>query len=156
MKPTITVIHRIAAMLAFLMIFSFFTSTVVVELFGDHQDVYQVKTVISYAIWLLIPMMAITGFTGAKMGGKSSYPPILAKKKRMPFIAINGLLILTPCAFYLQYLAEQSQFNDIFYVVQGLELMAGMINLTLMSLNIRDGLAMSKRRKSSSNRTIKS
>jgi hypothetical protein len=36
-------------------------------------------------------------------------------------------------------------FDDTFYVVQGVELLAGAINLMLMGMNIRDGLRMSGR-----------
>lgn len=73
---------------------------------------------------------------------KSGVGPIGRKKKRMPIIALNGLLILLPCAIYLNVLASQGLFNQLFYLIQGVELIAGSINLTLMALNIRDVLNM--------------
>jgi len=147
MKKSILHIHRIAAICAFLMIFTFFSSTLLVELFGDHQAVLTVKTAILYAIWILIPTMAITGITGAKLAPNANSGPVAKKKKRMPIIAMNGLLILCPAAIYLQHLASIGQFGVTFYSVQVIELFAGLTNLTLMALNIRDGLNMKRAKK---------
>lgn len=138
MKNTIQIVHRSAAMLAFLLILSFFVSSLLVELFGNQQQVLAVKTAIFYAIWVLIPTMAITGITGAKMAPNAKSGALGRKKKRMPFLALNGLLVLTPAAIYLQHLASVGQFDEVFYVVQIVELIAGFTNLTLMALNIRD------------------
>ncbi|MEV5574324.1 hypothetical protein AB0L06_30180 [Spirillospora sp. NPDC052269] len=63
----------------------------------------------------------------------------------MPFIAANGLLILVPAALYLDRLASRGGFGTLFYAVQALELTAGAANLTLMSLNLRDGLRLTGR-----------
>lgn len=147
MKNTISVIHKISAATAFILVFSFFSSSLLVELFGDHQAILLVKTVILYAIVLLIFAMALTGITGAKMAPKAKSGPIGSKKKRMPFIAANGLLILVPAAIYLQHLASTEQFSSLFYTVQAIELIVGAINLTLMSLNIRDGRKLTRSRR---------
>lgn len=144
MKTSIRYIHRITAIVAFLMILTFFTSTLLVELFSDQQTILLVKTYISYAIWVLIPIMALAGITGAKLAPNVKSGPIGNKKKRMPFIAMNGLFVLVPAAIYLQHLAEMGQFDVTFYSIQSVELLAGLINLTLMSLNIRDGFKMKK------------
>lgn len=63
----------------------------------------------------------------------------------MPFIAANGLLILVPAAFYLESKASSGAFDTRFYLVQGVELIAGAANLVMMGLNIRDGLMMTGR-----------
>lgn len=147
MKKPISYLHRIAGVLAFLMIMSFFSSTLVTEFIGDQAMILTVKTVISYGVWILIPLMMITGVTGIKMAPKANVGPIGNKKKRMPFIALNGLLILLPCAIYLQHLASSGSFNMTFYTVQAAELIAGFINLVLMSLNIRDGIRAVKAKK---------
>lgn len=68
-----------------------------------------------------------------------------AKKKRMPFIAANGLLVMIPCAIFLNRWATAGTFDTTFYAVQTLELLVGAVNLTLMGLNIRDGVKMSGR-----------
>ena len=67
------------------------------------------------------------------------------KKKRMPFIAMNGLLILMPSAVFLASRANQGVYDGWFYGIQAIELIAGAINLCLMGLNIRDGFRMSGR-----------
>ena len=61
----------------------------------------------------------------------------------MPFVGANGILILFPSAIYLDHLAASGSFDMPFYLVQGLELIAGSINLTLMSINIRNGSKLS-------------
>jgi len=139
-------IHRIAAVIATICIVSFFSATVLVELMGSQAMLVNVKNMIVYpGLFILIPAMAITGITGAQLAAKRRGKIIAAKKKRMPIIALNGLLILMPAAIYLNLLATRGEFSTTFYTVQVLELIAGAINITLMSLNIRDGLKMAGR-----------
>lgn len=133
-------IHAAAATIALLCIASFWSSTLISELFLSHQAVATVKQIIVYAMFLFIPSMATMGATGMKMGGKSTYAPIAAKRKRMPIIAANGLLILLPAAFFLNSKAQAGAFDTVFYVVQAIELLAGLTNLLLMALSMRDGL----------------
>ena len=147
MREKIKMLHRTCAVLAFVTIASFFSSTLISELFSSHQTVAQVKQVIAYAVWGLIPLMAITGATGAKLAPnvKKEVGPIGRKKKRMPIIAINGLVVLLPAALYLNSLASQGDFGATFYTIQVIELMAGAVNLTLMSLNLRDVFTMKRK-----------
>ena len=70
---------------------------------------------------------------------------LLTKKRRMIVIGPNGLLILAPAAFYLNSLASQGLIGFYFYVVQTIELVASAVNLTLMELNMRDGLRATDR-----------
>lgn len=146
MRPIISALHRTAAIIAFALILSFFTSSVLVELFGSEQAVTTVKTAIFFAVWVLIPCMAIAGITGSKLAPEANKGELGAKKKRMPFIAANGMLVLLPCAIYLHNLASKGQFDHTFYWIQGIEFVAGFINLTLMGLNIRDGLRLKNKR----------
>ena len=104
-----------------------------------------VKQTIPWGFLVLVPALAITGATGFSMAGTSSDTRIRAKRRRMPFIAGNGLLILTPAALYLDRLASQGEFGTLFYAVQTLELITGAVKLTLMSLNLRDGLRLTGR-----------
>ncbi|MGF1778969.1 hypothetical protein [Vibrio nomapromontoriensis] len=147
MTFSVSIIHRIAAMTGFSIILTFFLSTLFVELFASTAEILAVKTFILYAVWLLIPVMAITGIAGNKMAPNVTSGPIGNKKRRMPFIAMNGLFVLLPCAVYLQHLAQLGQFDVIFYCVQAVELLAGFTNLTLMTLNIRDGLKLKRQKK---------
>jgi hypothetical protein len=67
----------------------------------------------------------------------------------MPVIAGNGLLILVPAALVLDRWAAAGAFDARFYIVQAVELLAGGTNLTLIGLNMRDGLRLSGRRRPS-------
>ena len=138
-------IHPIAGVIGLLTILAFWTSTVVVELFGSIDMVIAVKTAIPWGLFLLAPALAITGMSGLRIAGPTIEPEILRKKRRMPFIAGNGLLILIPSALYLSILAGRGEFDGVFYGVQAVELLAGAVNITLMSLNIRDGLRVTGR-----------
>lgn len=138
-------LHPIAGLIGFLTILTFWVSTVTVELFGSQSAVTTVKQAIPWGLLVLVPALAITGATGFSMSRGSSGPRILAKKRRMPLIAGNGLLILIPSVLYLDRLASRGDFGAAFYAVQTLELIAGAVNLTLMSLNARDGLRLTGR-----------
>ncbi len=138
--------HRIAAIIAFLCIVTFFTSTVLVELFGSLESIVMIKSLIVMpGLFILVPAIAITGGSGFSLAKKRKAHLVESKKKRMPFIAANGLLVLLPAAIFLDQWATEGAFDTRFYIVQGLELIAGAVNLILMGLNIRDGLRMSGR-----------
>jgi hypothetical protein len=141
-------VHLVAGIFAFALIVTFWTSTIASEAFGSALMVAAVKEAILWGMPFLIPAMAAVGGTGFRLGGKSTAPVIAAKRRRMPVIALNGLLILVPAAFFLAARAGADRFDAAFYAVQGLELVAGAVNITLMSLNMRDGFAMTRKRRS--------
>ncbi len=129
-----------------MMIATFLFSTVLVELFGSHESVVFVKSLIVVpGIFVLVPAIVATGISGVFLYKHRQDKIVDKKKKRMLYIATNGLLVLVPCAIFLNYSASSGDFDNVFYTVQGVELLAGMINLTLMGLNVRDGLNMSGR-----------
>lgn len=142
-----TRIHALVGLLAMLIIASFWLSTVIAELFLSHTAVMWVKQHILLALIALIPLLMITGASGFALGKHSKNPLILAKRRRMPFIALNGLIILVPAAIYLNWKAQAGMFDAGFYTVQVLELVAGATNLLLMAMNARDGLKSRKRAK---------
>jgi len=154
MKKSLPLIHKISGLIAFILIASFFVSSLFVDMFGDKTAVISVKSNIFAAIWLLIPLMAITGMTGMKMAPKVTSGPIGAKKKRMPFVALNGLLVLLPAAYFLKEMAINGEFNSLFYTLQTIELLAGFINLSLMGMNIRDAMTLKRGRKSLSSKSL--
>lgn len=133
-------VHRIAATTAFLCISTFFLSSLAVELFASEPAITMVKHLIVLpGLFIMVPAIAITGATGFALSKNKTAGLLGKKKKRMPFIAVNGLFILLPAAIVLDQWAAAGQFDNNFYLLQGLELIAGAINITLMSLNIRDG-----------------
>jgi len=144
-------IHFTAGILATLTIATFFTSTIIVELFGTHEAVATVKSLIVMpGLFILVPAIAATGGTGFALSKSREGRLVRVKQKRMPFIGANGVLILIPCAIFLDRWASAGAFDTTFYIVQGIELVAGAANLSLMSMNIRDGLRVSGRFRASS------
>lgn len=139
-------VHGIAGTAAFVIILTFWTTTVGSELLAGAATVAAVKQAIAWALLLLVPALAITGLTGFRLAGGSAAPAIVAKKRRMPFIAANGVLVLVPCAITLAVLSARGDFGPAFQAVQTLELLAGLTNLVLIGQNIRDGLALTGRR----------
>ncbi|WP_054458452.1 ferredoxin--NADP reductase [Phaeobacter sp. 11ANDIMAR09] len=135
-------VHAIAGALGLLMILTFWLSTLLSEIFGSAETVATVKGAVLWGMFILIPAMVIVGASGTSLGKTRSGALVSAKKKRMPFIAANGLLILVPMAFILENKAAAGAFDTLFYLLQGIELIAGATNLTLMGLNMRDGIRL--------------
>lgn len=94
---------------------------------------------------ILVPALAATGGTGMAMVRRARGGLVGKKFRRMPIIAANGILILIPSALYLSYKASDGTFDRMFYGVQALELLAGAVNLSLIAMNMRDGLRLSGR-----------
>jgi hypothetical protein len=136
-------IHLAAGLLALLTIATFFLSTIFVELFGSLAGVATVKHLIVVpGLFILVPALAATGGTGFALAQTRGGRLVDAKKRRMRFIAANGLLVLVPCAIVLDRWAAGGTLGIEFYAVQALELFAGGVNLVLMGLNARDGLRL--------------
>jgi len=138
-----TTLHRTAAIIATLCIATFFTSTISVELVGSHDTIALVKgLIVMPGLFIMIPAIAATGGSGVFLSKSRSGHLLNAKMNRMKFIAANGVLVLLPAAIFLAQWATSGIFDIKFYLLQGLELLAGAINLALMGMNMRDGLTM--------------
>jgi hypothetical protein len=143
--------HLIAGLLAPLCIATFFVPTILTELFGSHAAVAQLKSlIVTPGLWIMIPLIAAAGGSGMFLGRSRKGRLVDAKKKRMPFIAANGLPVLVPCAIVLSRWASAGTFDTGYYMVRAIELIAGATNLALMGLNTRDGLHMAGRLRSNS------
>lgn len=141
-------IHRIAAVTAFLCVVTFFASTLSVEVFGSEELITLVKSlVVLPGLFILVPCIAIAGATGFALSKTKKGRVVDSKKKRMPFIAINGIFVLVPAAIFLNYKAAEGAFDTTFVVVQFAELVVGALNGYLMFLNIRDGRKLSPRKR---------
>ncbi len=138
-------VHPIAGSLALLTMLAFWTSTVAVELVGSTDDIAAVKDAIMWGLLVLVPAIAATGGTGFVRAGRSKNAHILAKKRRMQVVAPIGLLVLVPCVLYLGFTSSPSGLGTYFHDVQAVELGAGAVNITLMTLNVRDGLRLTRR-----------
>ena len=151
-----SLLHAIAGTTAMIVIASFWISTLVSEVFLTHTAVAEVKHGILYALFLLVPLMAVTGGSGFSLGkmkkGISSWDRVLDRKKmRMAIIVVNAFLVMIPVAFLLNNKAASGEFDTVFYAVQILELLAGGMQLALMSLNFRDGLKLAGKLRPSTN-----
>jgi hypothetical protein len=138
-------IHPVAGALALLTIATFWLSTALSELFASEATVTIVKMAIPWGFLLLIPSLAAAGGSGFALAKGRRAGLIGAKLKRMPWIAANGILVLIPSALFLASKAQAAEFDAMFYSVQTLELVAGATNITLLGLNMRDGLMMKGR-----------
>ena len=140
-------IHPISGIVALLTIATFWLSTAFVELFASQESVTLVKTAIPWGLLLLIPALALTGGSGFKLSQGRRVGLVAKKLKRMPFIALNGLLILVPAALYLASKARLGEFDTGFYIVQAIELVAGAANIVLIIRSAKDGQKLTKNRK---------
>jgi len=132
-------------MLAIFTIAIFWLSTALSELFASEATIIAVKTAIPWGFFLLIPALAAAGGSGFALAKGRRVGLVGVKRKRMPFIAANGILVLIPSALFLASKAKAAQFDAAFYLVQAIELAAGAANLALLALNMRDGLKMTGR-----------
>jgi len=98
----------------------------------------------------LIPALVMTGASGAALGRRWRSPLVAAKMMRMRVVAAIGLLVLLPLAIALWYLAGHGMIDGRFYLMQRVEALAGLINLLLLGLNLRDGLRLRRPRTASS------
>lgn len=138
-------LHAAAGAIALLCIAAFWTSTLASELFLGESAVVAVKNGILTAMWVMIPAMAATGASGFSLARGRTGRLLDVKKRRMRIVAANGLLVLLPCAIALARMAGAGQFDGWFYGVQGLELVAGAVNFSLLVLNMRDGLRLARK-----------
>ncbi|MCE1236845.1 MAG: hypothetical protein LWW93_10860 [Hyphomicrobiales bacterium] len=141
-------IHAAAGFVGLATIAVFMTSTVAVEAMGDPATIAVAKRAIAWGLLLLIPALAAAGGSGFRLSGGAKAGAAAVKAKRMRIVAANGLVVLVPAALFLATRATAGAFDGLFTAVQAIELAAGATNLTLLTLNLRDGLAMAAKRKS--------
>ena len=133
--------HRIAGILALLCIATFFLLTILIELFGSHATVAQLKSLIVTRGLDPDPgrgrcwrqrHVAVEVAQGSPGGCQEEAHAV----HRGQWSAGAGAL-----AIVLDRWAAVGSFDTSFYLVQAIELVAGAANLTLMGLNVRDGYA---------------
>jgi len=139
------IIHPAAGVVAITTIATFWLSTALTELFASPAVVTWVKITIPWGFLLLVPALMAAAGSGFALAKGRRAGLVAAKIKRMPLVAANGILILIPSALFLAHKAQSAEFDVGFYAVQALELAAGAANITLLGLNMRDGLKMKGR-----------
>jgi hypothetical protein len=138
-------LHALAGGTALLTIMCFWISTLIAETLVGGTAVALVKSAIVGGLALLIPAMAVAGMTGALLARGRTDALIRGKRRRMRLLAVNGLLVMVPAALYLDHKAAAGLLDAPFYVVQGLELAVGAVQIAVVSRNIADGLRLSGR-----------
>jgi hypothetical protein len=139
-------LHAAFGVAALLMLTSFWTVTALSELSGNPAVVAAVKRAIAWGLVGLVPCLAAVGGSGFRLAGRRARSPLLsAKARRMQVAALNGLLVLAPCALFLAWKADAGALDAAFYAVQAVELSAGGLNIALLVLNMRDGMRLRPR-----------
>ena len=134
-----SILHALAGTTAMLIIAGFWSATLVSEIFLDAAAVAAVKQSIVYGLFVLVPFLAATGGSGFALSKSRQGLLVDKKRKRLAVIAGNGLLVMVPAAIFLNSKAAGAEFDSVFYAVQLLELAVGVVQLTLMGMNFRDG-----------------
>lgn len=138
-------VHGFAATVAIMMVMLFWGSTVISEVFFDQQAVKMVKqAIVYYGLVIMVLAMMVTGASGFMLSKGSAHPVIATKKKRMPFIALNGLFIMLPLAIYLNHKAANNMFDGWFISMQILELVVGAIQFILLTKNFTEGIKLTR------------
>ncbi|MBW6419452.1 hypothetical protein [Celeribacter sp. PS-C1] len=139
-------IHAAFGAAALLIIATFWTATVTTIVIGDKYLIAMAKLGIAWGLLALIPVLILTGVSGSRLRQTMRGALVGAKQKRMKIIAFNGIVFLVPSALILLPLAMQGQGGQLYWAIQTVELLAGATNLTLLGLNMREGLRLSRRR----------
>lgn len=131
-------IHKILGILALLVISSFFLSSFYGEINGNHSIILSIKTFIVFTIPIMLVLMPTCAIIGKKIAGKSKSPIIKSKNKRVKFIALNGIILIT-LAIVLYQRAVNGKIDDTFLTIQIVEFIFGFTNIVMLGLMIRDG-----------------
>lgn len=146
-RSSLVMIHGASGAAALLVAASFWSLAVFSEFFAAPDTVVLLRQIILYALPLLVLALASAGGSGAQLAGRSKAPKILAKMRRMRVAALNGLLVLIPSAIFLGLRARAGDLSGAFGYVQLVELCAGALNIVLLGLNMRAGMAMKARKR---------
>ena len=147
MENNIMRIHFFAGIAVLIILSTFWVALIISDFFLGHEAVAQVRLGIVYALIVLIPSMIAVKATGGKLGkNRMDDTRIQQKKKRATWMAINGVLIMVPAAFFLNYKASSGEFDTVFYIVQGIELLVGSFQYYFVLKNFNVGMSLRKER----------
>lgn len=141
-RKTLVNIHVTATLVAAFTITTFFVCSLLAELNGQQALIRKVKQVIVYALPILLIAMPTLGITGNKLAGTAQHPLLVAKRKRMKIVLVNGLALVT-LACFLYYRSQYQTIDSIFLAAQLAEFALGLTNLVLIGLNISSGFQLS-------------
>ena len=131
-------IHKVSGIVALLVISSFFISSLYGEIIGNHNIIIAIKTYIVFTIPVMLILMPTCAITGKKMAGKSKSQIVKSKNKRVKFIALNGIILIT-LAIVLYKRAINGEIDSDFLTIQIVEFVFGLTNIIMLGLMIKDG-----------------
>jgi len=142
MKPY----HFIAGITVLIILTLFWLAIIISDFFLGHEALVLVRQGIVYALIVLIPAMIAVKVTGGILGKDRihSDPRVRDKKKRATWMAINGVLVMVPAAFFLDYKASANEIDLVFRVVQSIELLVGSFQYYFVITNFRVGMTLRK------------
>lgn len=146
-RRTLSQVHAAAGIIAFCLIGSFFIGSLVSELSGNLVWIVAVKRTVFYSMWAMVLLVPLVALSGRRLAGKSHNATVENKRKRMRWIAPNGVLLVT-LGSYLYYKVSQQEFDSLFMCAQLVELALGFTNLLLLGSMIRDGFRLKRQYKS--------
>lgn len=141
-RTGLRIVHILAGIAAFAMVARFLATTLWVELAGTPFAIAAAKGWIVTRLPFLIVCFMLVGGTGFFLSNRKPAGLAATKMNRMKIIAATGIFILVPAALFLNWKVRDAAPDAAFYLVQGIEIAAGAVNLTLLFLNMRDGLKM--------------
>ena len=141
-RKTVVKAHIIGSIIAAITITMFFTFSLIAEIKGDETFIKQVKEGILFSLPLLLVAMPMLNITGNKLAGESQNPIVLAKRRRMKFVLANGITLIS-LACFLYYRSHYQAIDGIFLTAQIAEFTLGLTNLTLIGINIKNGIQLS-------------
>ncbi|MDO6500749.1 hypothetical protein [Photobacterium sanguinicancri] len=144
-RAAVKIVHRLAGIIALLMITTFFTSSVVTDLFGSYATITLVKQTILQWVAVLVLSMMVVGISGKKLYPAEPKGVLAVKAMRLKIAAFNGVVILIPAAYFLAAWSAEGLFDARYWLLQVVELLAGATNATMIGLNIRDGVRLGKK-----------
>lgn len=137
-RKILSKIHKVSGILALLVISSFFLSSLYGEINGSHSIILSIKTYIVFTIPIMLILMPTCAITGKKIAGKSKSLVVKSKNKRVKFIALNGIILIT-LAIVLYQRAANGEIDNTFLTIQIVEFVFGFTNIIMLGLMIRDG-----------------
>ncbi|NLH82191.1 MAG: hypothetical protein GX458_15290 [Phyllobacteriaceae bacterium] len=146
-RDAVRILHAASGAVGLATIVVFMATTITVEILADPATIATAKRGIAWGLCLLLPALVTAGLTGMRLSGGAEAGIAGRKMARMRIVAPNGVLVLVPAALFLAGRAAAGAFDGVFYAVQAVELIAGTVNVVLLSLNFRDGLAMAAKRR---------
>jgi len=144
-RSSLARLHLAAAAGAIAVITTFLVASAVTELAGDAGDIRVLRRGILLGLPLLIGFLITAALTGRRLAGRSRSAVVRRKRRRLQAAAAAGLLVLVPCALILDHLASAPT-GPVVAALEIAELSFGALNLSLLTLNFRDGRRMTRRR----------